>query len=78
MTTDHQLIAFAKWCLETLRADIGDDLNGGDAEDKAVDLGILVEVKVTEPCGENCHCEEWGPFPQTCVRYSEAIKKAMA
>lgn len=46
----------------------GYDYDGGDAHDLAVKLGILVEVRVDEPCGDNCLCAESGDFPTGCFQ----------
>lgn len=50
------------------------DLDGGWIQDTAVECGLLVEVKVTEACGENCRCAESGDWPMTCFRRTEACK----
>lgn len=61
--------AFGRWCMEQLRDEaLGCDIDGGDAQEKLKELGLLVEVEVTEPCGDGCHCAEWDDFPQTCLR----------
>jgi hypothetical protein len=61
---------FGRWCLTELRGNIGADLDGGDAQDKAIALGILGYVTVTEPCSEEyCHCAEYyDEFPVQCLR----------
>ena len=67
------LAKFGEWVLEELRGDnIGDDLDGGAAQDKAEEMGLLVRVRVTEPCGERCQCAEWDDFPQICLRRAAA------
>lgn len=68
------------WVLEQTRGDyVGSDLNGGDIQDKAEELGLLVRVDVTEPCcEEHCHCAEYGEFPQQCLRYSDAVAEAQS
>jgi len=50
------------------------DLDGGFLQDMAEKYGLLERVSVTEPCGENCACQEWDDFPQECLRYPAAIK----
>lgn len=74
------LAEFALWVLEELRGDnMGSDLDGGSAQDKAEALGLLVRVEVTEPCSdEYCSCAEYGDFPQSCLRYSEHVRAALA
>lgn len=60
---------FGYWCLTELRGDnLGSDLDGGSAQDKAEELGLLIRVSVTEPCGDQCVCAEYGDFPQECLR----------
>ena len=59
---------FGRWCLAQLRDDLGCDLDGFEAQEKAKALGLLHEVEVTEPCGDHCRCAEWDDFPQMCLR----------
>ena len=54
------------------------DVDGGFIQDKAEELGLLVKVRVTESCGELCHCAEYDDFPQDCLCYSVEVKKAMS
>ncbi len=59
------------WALKESR-ESWSDLDGGALQDKAVELGVMVEVTVTEPCDpEFCQCAEYGDFPQTCIRDRE-------
>jgi hypothetical protein len=45
------------------------DVDGGWLQDTAYQLGVLVSVNVTEPCGA---CVEYhGEFPCECYRYSD-------
>ena len=60
---------FALAVLEESRDELA-DLDGGWLQDKAEELGLLVRVQVTEPCGEGCRCED---FPQYCLRYSPEV-----
>ena len=53
------------------------DVDGGWIQDRATELGILVPVPVTEACGENCQCAEYG-FPADCFRYSEQVQAIRA
>jgi len=66
-----KLKAFALWALAGYRGDELGDIDGGDLQDKAEALGLLVGVTVTEPCGEGCNCMGWDDFPQTCYRIPE-------
>ena len=59
---------FGRWCMEQLRDEIGNDLDGGAAQDKAEELGLLVRIHVTESCGDHCSCAEYDDFPQECLR----------
>ena len=73
---------FLKSVMESAKEHGGADVDGGWIQDYATDVGILVAVPVTEPCGEgeNCVCAEYG-FPAECYRYSLAFKdlcKALA
>jgi hypothetical protein len=42
-------------------------IDGPDIEGLALEHGLLTEVEVTEACGEDCACGEFG-FPMTCYR----------
>ena len=44
------------------------DWYGADIQEKAVELGLMHKVEATEPCGENCMCEEIAGFPVDCYR----------
>ena len=70
---------FEKFALSVLEktGNISDDLDGGWLQDKAEELGLLVRVEVSEPCGENCWCAEYDDFPQECIRYSEEVRHAI-
>lgn len=64
---------FGRWALETFWRDAG-DFYGGDIQDKAIELGLLVGKEVTEPCGEECQCAEYaglGSETVTCYRIRE-------
>ena len=63
---------FGRWCLTELR---GDGIDYCAARDKAIELGLLGYVTVTEPCGENCDGEEWCvAFPIECLRETPLAK----
>ena len=68
---------FALAVLKESRHDGGGDVEGGWLQDKAEELGLLVKVRVTEPCGENCWCASFDDFPQDCLRESDAVRAAM-
>ena len=63
----HKLAAYGLACFEASRESFA-DLDGAWLQDEAVRLGVLEEVRVTEPCGENCACVEYDDFPQDCYR----------
>ena len=67
------LTKFGLAVLEESRDELG-DLDGGWLQDKAEELGLLVRVPVTEPCGELCRCDD---FPMDCLRYSDSVIAAM-
>lgn len=70
-----QLEQFARWCLIEMRTDGGGDIDGGAAQDKALELGLLGYVTVAEPCGGECWCAEYyGEFPAQCLRYTPLAK----
>lgn len=49
-------------------------VDGGELQDTAVDCGLLEPNEVSEPCGENCRCAEYGDFPVTCYRPTTALR----
>ena len=63
------LLAFAVAVLHEHQQGMG-DVDGGWLQDKATELGVLVGVEVTAPCGDDCICAEYG-FPCICYRYSD-------
>jgi hypothetical protein len=77
-----QLAALGLWALEETRAEnLGGDLDGGAVQDKAESLGLLHNVEVTEDCGGDCVCVEYGEFPQQCLRATydaAAVREALA
>ena len=66
-----RLRAFMEKLLDERERSVGGDLDGGWLQDTLIEYGFLVEIEVTEPCGELCFCAEWDDFPQTCVRRAE-------
>lgn len=71
------LAQFALAVLEESRSELA-DLDGGWIQDRAEKLGLLVCVPVTEPCGDECRCAEYGAFPQDCLRYSAEVSAAIS
>lgn len=68
----EKLIDFARWVIQEHREYLG-DIDGASIQDKLTELGLLVEVTATEPCGENCACVEYGDFPQKCLRVTDGV-----
>lgn len=72
---ESKLIEFARWVIREHRSELG-DLDGASIQDELIDLKLLVDVPVTEPCGEQCRCGEYfGEFPTTCLRLAEGVMK---
>lgn len=66
---------FGRWCILEMRTDGGGDIDGGAAQDKALELGLLGFVTVTEPCGDDCRCAEYyDEFPAECLLASPLAK----
>lgn len=65
------LIEFARWAISESSFQ-GADLGGGDIQDKAHELGLLVEATISEPCSEDhCACADADVvFPTTCFRFA--------
>jgi len=68
---------FAAWIIRELRDELG-DIDGGTAQDKMLDLGMLKNEQVTEPCGESCRCVEYGEFPHDCLRLEDDVQTMLA
>lgn len=73
---DETLAEFAYWVIRS-SSFVGADLCGGDVQEKAAALGLLVEVQVTEPCCEECSCSEDGSWPVTCYRFAGVLDAAI-
>lgn len=68
-----RLAHLALWCMNESHGDYIGDVDGGELQDKATELGILVTKEATEPCCESCRCAEYG-FPTTCYRPAEWVE----
>jgi hypothetical protein len=68
--------AFAARVLRAHRDDR--HLDDFELQDVAEALGLLHRVEVTAPCGDDCQCEEYGDFPQDCLRLTDAGKALLA
>lgn len=68
---------FGRWCLLEMRQEVGGDIDGGSAQTKALELGLLGYVTVEEPCGEHCRCADYyapDEWPAECLRLSPLAK----
>jgi len=75
--TRTPLELFALAVIEEMRSDLA-GLDGYWLQDYAKKYGLLVNVEVTEPCGEACKCAEYGEFPQDCLRESDYLRPLLA
>ena len=71
---------YAEGCLRAFAQEIFKDwpdygaVEGWDLEAMALKHGLLTPVTVTEPCGENCACAEYGEgFPMTCNKRTSVL-----
>jgi hypothetical protein len=65
------LARFGRWCLEESRIDFT-EVDGGSIQDKAESLGLLANVIVMKPCGEECRCiDYYDEFPAQCLRETD-------
>jgi hypothetical protein len=70
---NEKLIAFARWAIIEHRESCL-DLEAVDIEEKLIELGLLIELLVEKPCGDNCRCVEYhGEFPCTCLRLETGV-----
>ena len=51
-----------------------ENMDGFDAQDFGERHGILIPVKVDEPCGVECACAAYGDFPLTCYRLAPEFR----
>lgn len=67
---------FGRWCLDEMRGEHIGDIDGGAAQDKAIEFGLLGFVTVDEPCGEYCSCAEYylDEWPVDCLRETPLAK----
>lgn len=69
-----KLIDFARWVIDEHRSTFC-DVGGAEIQEKLEELGLLVEVPVSEPCGENCQCADYTTeWPTVCLRLAEGVK----
>lgn len=69
---ESKLLKFSRWVIAEHRQECG-DLDGASIQEKLEELGLLVAVRVTGPCGEDCRCVEYDEFPQDCLRLIEGV-----
>ena len=78
----HDGVALAqlgRWCLTESRGNDCSDIDGGSLQEKAIELGLLAYVTVTEPCGEDCVCTDYyagDEWPHDCLRETSAAMRA--
>lgn len=68
------LARLGRWCLDESRQHDCSDVDAASLQDKAIELGLLAYVEVSEPCGEACPCLEYhgsDGFPARCLRYTD-------
>ena len=65
--------AFGAWAARESRRCGGIDIDGGDAQDDMEKRGVLVKREVTQRCGEECICADYGDFPQDCYKYPPGV-----
>lgn len=71
MTNEQRLRAFAQAILKGW-PDF-DTYDGFDLQELATTHGLLAPIQVTEPCGEDCNCAEYGDFPTDCYRFTPLL-----
>lgn len=72
----ERLRQFAAWAIRV--AWRGEDIDGGDLQEKAAELGLLYPVEKVTPCHSDCQCAEvhgWGA-EITCYRFTDTLDPA--
>lgn len=69
------LLRFAGLMLEAHRDELS-DIDGGTAQDAMVACGLLEQLTVTKPCGENCDCAYSDDFPTECCFETDLARRA--
>lgn len=72
----QQVAALRAFANEMLEYQHG-SADGCDIQESAVKHGLLEIHSVTEPCGEDCGCEEFG-FPLECYRKTALVSARAA
>lgn len=71
-SAEETLRSFVMWLFGEF--DEASEISVADLQDEALKRGLMIEVEVTEPCGEFCACAELGEgFPMTCLKYGPAL-----
>jgi hypothetical protein len=76
MSGQSKLAAFGAKVLESSRLldGAGNDVDGGDIQEWALDTGCLVSKIVHAPCSEdNCVCAEVSDFPTECYFVADDV-----
>lgn len=78
-SAEQRLAAFGAYCLRTHRNDGSPgDIDGCEAQNEAIRLGLLEPFTVRLGCGDGCECLSGGAdFDDTCYRYTAAARAAM-
>ena len=71
-TADEQLRKLRRFAEIVLHDFVNFSMDGGDIQDAAVSCGLLNVTEVTEPCGDECNCAEYG-FPAECYKRTSLL-----
>ena len=71
---EKSLARFGKRILLAHRENECCDIDGGTIQEIAEQERLLIKVRVTESCGDDCHCAEWSDFPQDCLRLNPEVR----
>ena len=72
-----KLAQFGAWAAGELRGNLGGEIEGGYAQDAMERFGVLVKNEVTESCGEDCICVEYGEFPVDCYKFPPGVAQIL-
>ena len=77
LSAAEKLAAFGAWCAREFREHMS-YVDGGDAQDEMERIGVLVRKTVTEPCGDDCVCMEYGDFPHDCFVFATDVQQVLS
>lgn len=80
MTVQEKFAQLGAWCLEYHRDNECSDIDGGDLQDKAIEIGLLGYTPMEKPCGEDgaCWCMSYyhpTDWPVDCLRRTEGVRE---